>query len=127
MSSIELTAGPRTKEFSVRVPVREAAGLHLGIAAKLLAGFLILAAMLAGVGVFIMVQLQLLNSSSTDLTDKAIPSVQLLGNFRAGSERFRAGQLSLVIADDAQTVAAAEVELDQAQRAASVALPAFDT
>ena len=127
MSSIELTAGPRTGEFTRRFAEREATGWHLGIAAKLLAGFLTLATMLGGVGVFSMVQLHLLNSSSADVTDNAMPSVQALGNFRAGTERFRASQLSLVIANDPQAISAAQVELDQAQRAASAALPAFDS
>jgi methyl-accepting chemotaxis protein len=102
----------------------ERARLHLG--AKLLAAFLLLAGMLAALGVFCTLQLGTLHDASSIVADHALPSVRLLNTVQVETERYRSTQFALALVSDPVTRGSLEAELEQHRQTAETAMRSFD-
>jgi methyl-accepting chemotaxis protein len=100
-------------------------GWRFTIAQKLLAAFLGVALLMAGLGAFASVQLERVSQVGERLAVDNLPATRSLGVFDAETTRFRAAQFAHQLSHDPAEMAPIERELERSRKAAEDALSEY--
>lgn len=89
---------------------------NLKISTKLLTSFMLVLMLTAGMGVFAIVQLQQVNSTSTEMKENWIPSIRIASSMRFYASQYRTRELRNVLADEPQEKASLETLAGESRR-----------
>ena len=84
---------------------------NLKLANKLLASFVLILVLTAGMGVFAIFQLSSVNQKSTDLAENWMPSARMLLELKADMARYRTNELQHIISDSVEDRATYETAM----------------
>ncbi len=96
------------------------------IAAKLVAGFLAVAAIVAALGIFFLVRLDTVNKTSAELSQRWLPGAELAGKIDAEINEFRGTRFAHVVARTTAERAELELQLDASRHHVDAAIANYE-